>query len=81
MGRERFNSSKARTLHTPRKDDMCVQAAVIQFVDRRENHSNLKTYSGLGGRNPDRATLPHQDHETFVARDGRLTLAVEKRLD
>ena len=81
MGRERFNSSKAGTLHTPRQDDMCVQAAVIQFVDRRENHSNLKTYSGLGGRNPDRATLAHQGHETFVERDGRLTLAVEKRLD
>jgi hypothetical protein len=80
-GRESFNSSKARTLHTPRQDDMRVQAAVIQFVDRREDHSNLKAYSGLGGRNPDRATLAHEGHETFVERNGRLTLAVQKRLD
>ena len=80
-GREGVNSSEARTLHTSRQDDMCVQAAVIQFVDRREDHSNLKTDSGLGGRNPDRATPAHDGHETFVERGGRLTLAVEKRLD
>jgi len=58
-GCEGVNSSEARTLHTPRQDDMRVQATVIEFVDRREDHSNLETYSGLGGRNPDRATLAH----------------------
>jgi hypothetical protein len=80
-GREGINSYESRTLHTPRQDDMYVQAAVIQFVDRREDHSNLKTYSGPGGRDPDRATLAHEGHEAFVERDGKLTLAVEKRLD
>jgi len=80
-GREGVNFSEARTLHTSRQDDMSVQAAVIQFVDRREDHSNLKTYSGLGGRNPDRATPARERHEAFVERDGKLTLAVQKRLD
>lgn len=81
MGRERFDPAEARAVQTTGQDDMRVQATVIKFVDRREDHSHLKTDSRPGGRHLHRTAVAHEGCKTFVERDGVLTFAVKKLLD
>lgn len=60
---------------------MRVQATIIKFVYRREDHSNLKADSGPGGRDVHRAAVAHEGGKTFVERGGVLTFAGEKLPD
>jgi hypothetical protein len=46
--------------------DTLLLLTVGSFVDRREDHSNLKTDSGLGGRDPHRPAGAHEGYETIV---------------